>query len=328
MTLQLSYIESNSTSPQYNLAMEEYLLLHCFFDECILYLWQNEHTVVIGKNQNAWKECNISKLEEENGTLVRRLSGGGCVYHDLGNLNFTFICRKDNYDVQKQSEVILKAVQKLGISAEKSGRNDLLVNGKKFSGHAYYKQKDFCYHHGTIMFDVNKETLGKYLNVSKAKLQAKGVDSVRSRVCNLKEFNKEITISLLKEKLQEAFCEVYGSTFTTKELNDAQKNEIEQLRSKYTSWEWTYGRNMNFTHQYQTRFDWGELMLSFVVEKGIIQDLEVYSDAMFVDISQEIKAVLCACRYDKEEICKRLWTCRLNKEYIEQICGWINSIEL
>ena len=328
MTIQLSYIESNSTSPQYNLAMEEYLLLHCHLNECILYLWQNAHTVVIGKNQNAWKECNISKLAEENGTLVRRLSGGGCVYHDLGNLNFTFICQKDNYDVQKQSEVILKAVQKLGIYAEKSGRNDLLVNGKKFSGHAYYKQKDFCYHHGTIMFDVNTETLSKYLNVSKAKLQAKGVDSVRSRVCNLKEFNKDITIDLLKEKLQEAFCEVYGNAYTKKELDKTQKQEIEALRLKYASWEWTYGRNMTFTHQHQTRFDWGELMLSFVVEKGVICDVEVYSDAMFIDISQEIKDVLLTCRYDKEAICNRLCACHLKTEYIEEICGWINSIEL
>ena len=120
MIEQLTYIETDNTHPYKNLAVEEYLLLHCRENECILYLWQNQNTVVAGRNQNVWKECLVSRLEEDNGHIVRRLSGGGAVYHDLGNLNFTFLVRKENYDVSKQLDVILKAVQKLGIAAEKS----------------------------------------------------------------------------------------------------------------------------------------------------------------------------------------------------------------
>ena len=142
MIEQLTYIETDNTHPYKNLAVEEYLLLHCRENECILYLWQNQNTVVAGRNQNVWKECLVSRLEEDNGHIVRRLSGGGAVYHDLGNLNFTFLVRKENYDVSKQLDVILKAVQKLGIAAEKSGRNDILADGRKFSGNAFYEKGD------------------------------------------------------------------------------------------------------------------------------------------------------------------------------------------
>ena len=201
MIEKITYIETANTYPYQNLAVEEYLLLHCDKEECILYLWQNRNTVVIGRNQNAWKECLVSKLEEENGYPVRRLSGGGAVYHDLGNLNFTFLVRKENYNVDKQLNVILEAVKKLGIHAEKSGRNDILIDGHKFSGNAFYEQGDCCYHHGTLMVHVNLGELSRYLTVSKDKLQSKGVDSVRARVANLTEYAPDATVELLKQKL-------------------------------------------------------------------------------------------------------------------------------
>mgnify|MGYP004479750105 CR=1 FL=1 len=140
MVTKLTYIESNQVNPYKNLAVEEYLLLHCEDKECILYLWQNQNTVVIGRNQNAWKECKVTKLEEENGHLARRLSGGGAVYHDLGNLNFTFLVNKDEYSLEKQLQVIINAMGRLGLKAEKSGRNDILIDGKKFSGNAFCLQ--------------------------------------------------------------------------------------------------------------------------------------------------------------------------------------------
>lgn len=205
MIEKITYIETANTYPYRNLAMEEYLLLHCDKEECILYLWQNRNTVVIGRNQNAWKECLVSKLEEEDGYPVRRLSGGGAVYHDLGNLNFTFLVRKDNYDVDRQLDVILNAVKKLGIHAEKSGRNDILIDGHKFSGNAFYEQGDCCYHHGTLMVNVNLGELSRYLTVSKDKLKSKGVDSVRARVANLTEYAPDLTVEELKEKASGSF---------------------------------------------------------------------------------------------------------------------------
>ena len=136
-------IESGCFNPYQNMGLEEYLMYQAGEDECILYLWQNERTVVIGRNQNAWKECQTEELEGDGGYLARRLSGGGAVFHDLGNLNFTFLVRKENFNVEKQTEVILRAVNSLGIHAEKSGRNDITVDGCKFSGNAYLRSGDY-----------------------------------------------------------------------------------------------------------------------------------------------------------------------------------------
>ncbi|MBQ7086534.1 MAG: lipoate--protein ligase, partial [Clostridia bacterium] len=199
------------TEPIHNLAVESVLLDNVPQGACILYLWQNRKTVVIGKNQNLWAQCRPEILELEGGKAVRRLSGGGAVYHDMGNLNFTFITHKADYDTAKQTDVVLKAVSNLGIKAEKTGRNDLTTaDGRKFSGHAYYKNGDRCYHHGTIMVDVDSEALSRYLTVSADKLRVKCVDSVRSRVVNLIELEPAITIDSLKNAMINAFEDVYG----------------------------------------------------------------------------------------------------------------------
>ena len=155
MVTELAMIETKNTDPRHNLALERYLTMHTEEGECILYLWQNRKTVVIGRNQNAWKECRVDALTRDGGFLVRRLSGGGAVFHDLGNLNFTFCVRKADYDLPRQLEVILRAVRKLDIHAEKTGRNDITVDGRKFSGNAFFESGDFCYHHGTIMLSVD-----------------------------------------------------------------------------------------------------------------------------------------------------------------------------
>ena len=175
----LKSIVTDCTDPYINLATEEYLTFNAKEQEIILFLWQNAHTVVIGRNQNPWKECRVEAIKKDDCRLARRISGGGAVYHDLGNLNFTFIAREGLYDIAKQTDVILKACRLLGIDAEKNGRNDLTIDGMKFSGHAYFQSGSYCYHHGTIMMDVRTEDMAKYLNVSKAKLKSKGVDSVQ-----------------------------------------------------------------------------------------------------------------------------------------------------
>ncbi len=210
MIERLLVCRSRSFDPYENLALEEALLNRVGEGELILYLWQNERTVVIGRNQNPWKECRTALLAEEGGCLARRLSGGGAVFHDLGNLNFTFVMPAEDYDLPRQLTVIERACRSLGIPAERSGRNDLLADGRKFSGNAFYKHNGKAYHHGTLMVDVDMEMVQRYLSPSKAKLAAKGVDSVRSRVVNLREFVPSLTIDQLSDALIVALAEVYA----------------------------------------------------------------------------------------------------------------------
>ena len=183
----LRVIRTDNTDPYINLATEEYLTMTAEEGVMTLFLWQNAHTVVIGRNQNPWRECSVEAIKRDGIYLARRMSGGGAVYHDMGNLNFTFIARDGLFDVQRQTEVILRSCRLLGIGAEKTGRNDLTVDGRKFSGHAYFSSRGYNYHHGTIMIDVKSDDLSKYLNVPESKLRSKGVKSVRSRVTNLRD---------------------------------------------------------------------------------------------------------------------------------------------
>jgi lipoate-protein ligase A len=298
----LRYYISNETDPYRNLALEEYLLHNVTEDECILYLWQNEKTVVIGINQNPWKECKVKELNEDGGRLVRRLSGGGAVYHDLGNLNFTFIMTKDNYDVERQLEVIIKAVNSLGIRAVKSGRNDITVDGRKFSGNAFYSIGGKCYHHGTILVDVDMPSLSKYLNVSKTKLISKGVDSVRKRVTNLKEYRPELSMYMLKNELLQAFRKTYGLELARIEDAEFSQDTIKAGIEKFSSWEWNFGRKIEFSDSLERRFDWGDIELQMVVESGIIKDCRVYSDALDTEIFEILPKLLIGCRFSAGEM--------------------------
>lgn len=328
----LTFINTDNTYPYQNLAVEEYLLLHCGENECILYLWQNRNTIVIGRNQNAWKECLVSKLEEENGFLVRRLSGGGAVYHDLGNLNFTFLVRKENYDLDKQLEVILRAAQKLGVHAEKSGRNDILVEGRKFSGNAFYEQGDHCYHHGTLMVNVNLGELSRYLTVSKEKLQSKGVDSVRARVANLSEFAPEMTVDLLREKLLEAFEEVYGGKADIIKAENLDAEDIAGRTQRFASWDWIFGKKLDFQYELSTRFPWGQVALQFKIKNGKIEDMNVFSDSMKPELMDQIRKYLQNIRYDKNAICAELglfWSeDKEEEQMMKDVIAWIETADL
>ena len=303
----IAIYESRNRDPYYNLAVERYLL-ESVEDRCILYLWQNENTVVIGRNQNPWKECRTTLLSEEGGVLARRLSGGGAVFHDLANLNFTFLMPQAEYDLDRQFTVIAEAVNLLGLSAERSGRNDVLVEGRKFSGNAFYKHEGKAYHHGTLLVDVDMDKLGRYLNPSKAKLQAKGVDSVRSRVVNLRELNPQITISSMKDAMTRAFAKVYDKPMTVITDSDFDHDAIETLRQRNAGWEWNFGQKLPFTADLEARFPWGCIQLCLQVENGVIQSAKVYSDAMDWQLPQQVESLLQGVRFEKDAICKKLQT--------------------
>ncbi len=300
MIKKLSCYITADTHPHYNIAVEEYLMNSVGDDECTLFLWQNRHTVVIGRNQSAWKECRTGDLERDGGTLARRLSGGGAVYHDLGNLNFTFLVSEENYDLDRQMQVIAEACLSLGIQVERSGRNDILADGRKFSGNAFYTHNGKCYHHGTLMLNVNKEKLGAYLNPSKAKLEAKGVASVRSRVVNLSELCPDITVEKMQKAMVAAFEKVYRFTAEMMEKDQLDTSVIDALYARNHSWEWNYGQKLPCTFSCGDRFAWGEAEVQLTVKEGVVTAAEVYSDAMEWNFAEELKKALLGARFTVE----------------------------
>lgn len=324
------YVISHSFDPWINLSIEEYLLDTVKENQVIFYLWQNKNTVVIGRNQNAWREARTEKLHQDGGRLARRLSGGGAVFHDDGNLNFTFIMRKELYDQEKQFNVILKALEKLDITAELSGRNDILVDGRKFSGNAFYHGKIASYHHGTILVDADMTKLGEYLNVSKAKLKSKGVKSVKSRVINLRELNPELTIEKIKEAMKASFEEIYAALTLEESTEDILKiPEFKRYHEKYSSRDWIFGKSPNFDFTAETRFNWGSIELGLSINAGKIKEAKFFSDAMDADLVQKLSESLAENDFSKDKIAARLRTLdKDSTEIIEELTGWIETLDI
>ena len=302
MAKELWLCRGEGTDPYENLALEQYLLETVDPGSCILYLWQNHRTVVIGRNQNPWAECRTELLQEEGGHMARRLSGGGAVFHDLGNLNFTFLAHQVDYDLEKQLTVLLRACQKLGIPADRSGRNDLLADGRKFSGNAFYEHHKRCYHHGTLLVDVDLERMGRYLRPSPAKLESKGVASVRSRVVNLAELAPGLTVERLAKQLEEEFAAIYGGDVQQLPAERLDRQRLKELAAHNRSWEWLWGRKMTFTLQPRGRFPWGEVTICLAVEQGVVTEAAVYTDAMDWSFAEPMGAALTGCPLTAEAL--------------------------
>ncbi len=294
---------SDSVCPWANLALEEHVLNNLPPETCVLYLYRNQNTVVIGKNQNAWKECRHALLESEGGKLARRISGGGAVFHDMGNLNFSFIVDKNDYDLNRQLSVILEAVKSLGIDAEFSGRNDILSEGAKFSGNAFCYRKTSAFHHGTILIDADMTRLARYLSVSQDKIVSKGVESVRARVCNLKERNPEITVEKMVSALCESFETIYGK-YEPLVIRD--KEAVAALEARNASWEWKLGCSPRFDIETGVRFAWGRVDFYFSLKDGRITDAHIYSDALDADFIDALPCVFIGAPFHSAELAQRL----------------------
>lgn len=293
---------SEETDPYYNLALEEELLNNVKYDENILYLWQNDNTVVIGRNQNPYLECDIDYMEKNNINLVRRISGGGAVFHDLNNLNFTFITKNNNADLEKQLKVIKRAIEEFGLSVEFSGRNDLLVKDRKFSGNAFYDDGENYFHHGTIMINVNTDILGKVLKPSKLKLESKGIKSVKSRVVNLSSLNEEINVSTLKFTLENSFKMVYGN-ITKKDIY-SKDVKIPYLYEKYKSKEWNFGESPNYNVFLEEKFKFGNMQILLTIKNNKIDSIEIYSDTLEKVDFDKIKNELLGKSFSRRYILK------------------------
>lgn len=320
-------IDSNSNDSWHNLALEEYLTYNVGKDEAILYLWQNDRTVVIGKNQNPWKECRLKELEGDGGKLARRLTGGGAVYHDLGNLNFSFVMDKEIYNVEKQLGVIISALKKLGIDCEFSGRNDIVSDGKKFSGNAFYSTDFSSLHHGTLLINTDFSKLDKYLNVSIDKIKSKGIDSVKSRVVNLSQINESITVEQVSKVVKESFIDAYGGSG---DIIDASLFEpkLKDVYNKYSSWQWIYGETPAFDMVLSNRFPWGGIDLCLNMENGYIKNTKVYTDSMDTMVFDKILDGLIGIMFDENSIKKALSNISVKdeeKNLVEDIMSWVVS---
>lgn len=316
---------ANKNNPWINLAIESALFDLLNDDEIYLYLWQNDNTIVIGRNQNAWRECRVEKFLKEGGHLSRRPSGGGAVYQDMGNLNFTFIAPKSVYNVHRQLKVIVSAVNSLGINAKFSGRNDILAEGKKFSGNAFYSGREKAMHHGTILIDTNFEKLSDYLQVSKAKMKSKGVRSVKSRVINLKTLKQDLTVDMMKEALIESFNREYEVVSENKPINDLYETEIfKNYYDRYSSKEWIFGKSPDFDVIHEKRFEWGEVEIGLTIKSGKIKQCKVYSDAMDADTIEDISSALNGLPFNSISIVNELQKFDSN-EITKDLEAWIKT---
>ena len=306
MIRRLLLLDGIGFDPYRNLATERLLMKTVPEDALTLYLWQNERTVVIGRNQNARKECRVEKLLEDGGRLARRPTGGGAVFHDLGNLNFSFLATSENYDAARQTRVVLEACRSLGITAEATGRNDLTADGRKFSGCAYCHHEGRACHHGTLLVCADTERMDLYLRPDGEKLRSRGVESVRTRVVNLTELNPALTVVALKRALIAAFEAEYGLRAEILREANLDADAVAAQIAEYQSWDWLFGREMPFDYVCEGRFPWGGLRLEMQTDGGIVQSVSAFTDAMDADLAGRLESALAGCRFDPEALCERV----------------------
>lgn len=298
--------------PRVNLAIETYLLQNMPLDEPILLFYINEPSIIIGRNQNTIEEINKEYVDEKGIHVVRRLSGGGAVYHDLGNLNFSFIMPDDGNsfrDFKKLTEPIVEALHKLGIEgAQLKGRNDLVIDDKKFSGNAMYSTNGRMFAHGTLMFDSDIDEVVNALKVKKDKIESKGIKSIRSRVTNIKDYLPADKQAMTTEEFRQAILlQIFGvdsvDQVKTHELNEEDWKAINQISEEYyKNWDWNYGRSPEFNLERQKRFAIGSIEVRLDVANGKIEKAKIFGDFFGLGEIKDVEDQLIGTRYDKKSL--------------------------
>ncbi|MGC6177438.1 lipoate--protein ligase [Lacrimispora sp. 38-1] len=300
-------IINKSNDPYFNLALEEYFMKYKDMKEDVLILWQNEPTIVIGKNQNAYEEINRDFVEKNKINVVRRMSGGGAVYHDFGNLNYTIIKNDGKLHANDFSFFALPVVaclKKFDVDAEFNGRNDITIDGKKFSGNAQYFYKSKVLHHGTLMFSSDLAVLSQALIVDKEKIESKGIKSVKSRVTNISEYiNKDITFADFHNSLLISMFHEDRESIQNYELTNEDISAITEIRNnKYNTWDWNFGKSPQMSYQKKIRFLAGSVSLITHVKDGMIDSCNLYGDFFEVNPVEGLTKKIEGRRYDKSEI--------------------------
>lgn len=300
-------INNDNTNPYFNFALEEYLLKKT--DKDLFRLWMCDPCISVGKNQNTISEINSDYVRKNSIPIVRRQSGGGAVFHDLGNLNFTFIsCNNNSFsDFKRFTQPIIDLLKTLGINAEFSGRNDLLIDGKKFSGNAQYNYKNKVIHHGTLLFSSQISNLSNALKVKPIKLESKGIKSVKSRVTNISEhLDKPMNISEFRDLIMNYVFSLNSNNsyfnLTEKDIENVNKLSKE----KYSTWEWNFGNSPNYSLVNELRYIGGTLEFHLNVSKGFITDIKFFGDFFGKKDISNVEDLLIGVKHEEESLKEKL----------------------
>ncbi len=303
------FINGRNTDPHYNLAFEEYFFMTPPVDEEFFLLWQNDRAVIIGRNQNTIEEINQKYVDENGIQVVRRNTGGGAVYHDMGNLNFSFIQKSGDVsrlNMRAFSVPVINALRKLGVNAEFSSRNDMTIDGRKFSGTAQSIHKDRVLHHGTLLFNSDLTVVQDALNVKDIKVESKGIKSVRSRVTNISEYlDKKIDLEEFRSLLIKNMFE--QGTLREYTLTEEDKSRIDKLKTeKYDLWDWNYGKSPKYGMKKEKKFDCGIVTAHIDVESGSISNIKFYGDFFGIGDIAELEERLKGVKFRYDELCETL----------------------
>lgn len=336
---------SKITDPAYNTFIEKWLINDISPNKKILYIWRNAESVFIGRNQNPYKECSLSNMEKDQVILFRRESGGGAVYHDLGNMNFSFIGEIEKSDRIENFNIIINSLRKYGINAEIKGRNDLVIDDKKISGSAYKNHKQLSIHHGTLLLNINTKNMAKYINPNKKKLKSKAVSSVEARVTNL----INICPNICHDDLTNTIADIFLSQSQNSDkiiidneyvdfLNHFYGDFFDNCYDKFMNYTWIYGANTElFEFCIDTYFSWAMIEVNIQSEKGMIKNIVIDSDSLYPDMIDLMTKCLVNKRFDSHGIneaynmfCKKwsiqstLGTYEKDKciEYMDEFCMW------
>lgn len=302
-------IRTETTDPAYNLAAEEYLLTQKA--EEIFYLWRNAPSIIIGRNQNAYSEIDVDYVRENHIKVIRRLTGGGAVFHDLGNINFTFITAKPddvkNASFDRFTQPVVAFLQSLGLSAAFAGRNDIQVEGHKISGNAQTCVGDRFLHHGTLLYQANMNDLSRALTVHPLKIQGKGIQSVRARVANISDFLRApMDIVEFMDRLLAFVKQTYPDS-RMYELTEDDKAQIERLhREKYAQWSWNFGENPDYAFQKAAKYDGGLIEVRMNIEHEQIRQIKIAGDFFSFAELRELEDRLCGAAHEPEAIRRAL----------------------
>jgi lipoate-protein ligase A len=315
-------ILNESLDPRYNLALEEYILKYLDTQEDFIFLWQNANSVIIGRNQNTIEEVNAQYVVEHQVNVVRRITGGGAVYHDLGNLNFSFITNttKDNVNnYRKFTDPVILALNAYGVPAAFGGRNDILVDGMKISGNAQAFHKHRFLHHGTILFNADLTMLGKILKPKPDKVESKGIKSVRARVTNIMPYFKEVpTMAAFKTKLLMSLLNTNNLTPYLYQLTEKDKAKINELvKTKFSTWAWNYGESPAFSIEKYGRYEGGGVSFRFNVDNGIIQSVKIFGDFLGTKDIIDIENLLTKTRFERSAVERKLSSVNLDEYFLK-----------